>query len=140
MRFNRANYKIIILFIVLFVALFAVTDFASAKISDWEDELIIGADKTEIYEVSDDTEGTAGQIAKYAGGVLTILPYLGIIFIIQIVIAGYQWMTASGNAEKVEAAKKRIIYATIGIVILATLYLMAVFVIKMLLGATGYGI
>ena len=127
--------KIIILFIFFtFVFLLLTTDFTNATISDWEDELIIGAEKTNLYQVSDDATAvtTSEQIAKYIGGILAILPYLGVIFLIQVVIAGYQWMTAGGNMEKVETAKKRIIYAVIGIAIFAAMYLIAYFIIKTL--------
>lgn len=45
------------------------------------------------------------------------LSLLGIIFIILMVLAGYNWMTASGNEQKVEDAKSTIKRAIIGLVI-----------------------
>ena len=45
------------------------------------------------------------------------LGLLGAIFIIIMVIAGYQWMTASGNEQKVEKALSSIKRAIIGLII-----------------------
>lgn len=43
--------------------------------------------------------------------------FLGITFIILIIIAGFHWMTANGSEEKVEKAKDTIKQALIGLVI-----------------------
>lgn len=45
------------------------------------------------------------------------LGLLGVIFIILMVLAGYNWMTASGSEEKVKEAKDTIKRAIIGLVI-----------------------
>lgn len=46
------------------------------------------------------------------------LSLLAIIFIILIILAGYSWLTASGNEQKVEKAKNTIIRAIIGLLII----------------------
>ncbi|MDD3285716.1 MAG: pilin [Patescibacteria group bacterium] len=45
------------------------------------------------------------------------LSLLGVIFIILMVLAGYNWMTASGNEQRIEEAKDTIKRAIIGLVI-----------------------
>lgn len=45
------------------------------------------------------------------------LSLLGIIFIVLMVLAGYNWMMASGNEQKIEEAKSTIKRAIIGLVI-----------------------
>jgi len=45
------------------------------------------------------------------------LSLLGIIFIVLIIYAGYNWMTASGNEQNVEKAKKTITSCVIGLII-----------------------
>lgn len=45
------------------------------------------------------------------------LGLLGVIFIILMVLAGYNWMTASGSEEKVKEAKDTIKRAIIGLII-----------------------
>ncbi|MBU1037113.1 pilin [Patescibacteria group bacterium] len=47
--------------------------------------------------------------------IVLILGFVGIIFLILIIISGFQWMTASGNEEKISSARKRIINASIGL-------------------------
>ncbi|MFH1427885.1 MAG: hypothetical protein ABIG60_05165 [Patescibacteria group bacterium] len=133
MKFSK---KIIIFtFLFFLISLFTI-NFGQAKITDWEDELDIGAGKTELYDTG--IEDPQSRLATYIGSILLILPFLGIIFIIQMIIAGYQWMTANGESEKINKAQQRIFYAIIGLVILAALYLIAYFVISMLSEATGY--
>jgi len=46
------------------------------------------------------------------------LGFLGIIFIILTIWAGYNWMTASGNEEKVSKAKTTLTRAIIGLIII----------------------
>lgn len=50
------------------------------------------------------------------------LGFLGIIFIILMIWAGYNWMTAGGNEEKVTKAKTTIVRAIIGLIITASSY------------------
>lgn len=45
------------------------------------------------------------------------LSLLGIIFVVLMILAGYNWMTASGSEQKVEEAKSTIKRAIIGLVI-----------------------
>jgi len=45
------------------------------------------------------------------------LSLLGVIFIVLMVLAGYNWMTASGNEQRIEEAKDTIKRAIIGLVI-----------------------
>lgn len=47
----------------------------------------------------------------------TALSLLGVIFVVLMVLAGYNWMTASGNEQKVDEAKSTIKRAIIGLVI-----------------------
>ncbi len=45
------------------------------------------------------------------------LSLLGVIFIVLMIISGYNWMTASGNEQKIDEAKDTIKRAIIGLVI-----------------------
>jgi hypothetical protein len=73
-----------------------------------------------------------GQIIQIA------LSLIGILFLILIIIGGYQWMTAGGNEETITKAKKRIINATSGLVITLAAYAISYFVIYRLLAVTGF--
>src|SRR3989338_6316325 len=73
-------------------------------------------------------------------GVMTIvnvlLGFLGIIAILIILYGGFVWMTAAGNEEKVDQAKKIISAGIIGLVIIFTSFAIATFVIESLITAT----
>lgn len=61
-----------------------------------------------------------------------VLNLISVIFFILILYSGFQWMTASGNEEKVTSAKKRIVSATIGLIVTLCAYLIAFTVFKFL--------
>ena len=68
-------------------------------------------------------------------GVGAALSLIGVIFLILMIYAGYNWMTAQGEEEKVEKAKNIIIAAVIGLVIVIAAYAVSWFVINSLSGA-----
>jgi len=54
-----------------------------------------------------------------------VLGFVGTIFLILIIWSGIEWMTSGGNDQKVTAAKKRLVNATIGLVIIVLAYAIA---------------
>lgn len=71
---------------------------------------------------------TLGGVVAYM--IEGFLALLGVIFIILIIIAGYDWMTAGGEEEKVNKAKKMIRRAIIGLLIIIAAYAITAFVFK----------
>ncbi|MFA5029696.1 MAG: LamG-like jellyroll fold domain-containing protein [Patescibacteria group bacterium] len=67
------------------------------------------------------------------------LGIIGIVLLILILYAGFLWMTASGEESKIEKAKKIIISAVIGLIIVLSAFSIASFVINLLKNATGTG-
>jgi TRAP-type C4-dicarboxylate transport system permease small subunit len=65
-----------------------------------------------------------------------ILGLLGIFFLVQVIIAGYQWMSAAGNEETVNNAKKRLTNSAIGVAIVLAAYIITRFVILNLVNVT----
>lgn len=65
------------------------------------------------------------------------LSLLGVIFIIMIILAGFKWMTAQGDAKKVEEARENIKNATIGLVVVLAAYAITYFVFQAL-GVEGF--
>jgi hypothetical protein len=51
-----------------------------------------------------------------------VLASLGVMFMIQIVIAGIKWMSAQGNEEKITKAKETLIHSVLGLVIIVGAY------------------
>lgn len=73
----------------------------------------------------------ASDIEVIAGGIIRgFLGLLGIVFVVLIVYAGFTWMTAQGNEEKVNMAKKLIVQATIGLIVILAAYAITEFIIS----------
>lgn len=68
------------------------------------------------------------------------LGMLGIIFICLLVYAGYMWLTAQGDEEKVTKAKQTIQRAVIGLVIVTAAYAITYFVFANLPYGEGTGV
>lgn len=58
-----------------------------------------------------------------------VLGLLGIIAVIMVLYAGFQWMTAGGNEERIASAKKIISAAVIGLVIILLAWAIVNFVL-----------
>jgi len=68
------------------------------------------------------------------------LGLLAVIFIILIIYAGYNWMTAAGDEAKVTKAKETIQRAIIGLIIIVAAYSITYFVFKVVpFGGSGGG-
>lgn len=76
----------------------------------------------------------AGTDAYVAVGILvrTLLTFLGVLFFLLVLYAGFNWMTAAGNTEKVEQAKTTIGQATLGIGVILVAYLLSYAIIYVL--------
>jgi hypothetical protein len=62
----------------------------------------------------------------------SILGLLGLVFVVLIVYSGFTWMTAMGDAKKVEKARKTITSAVIGLLIIILSYSIVSFVSNIL--------
>lgn len=67
------------------------------------------------------------------------LGLLGIIFVFLMVYAGYHWMTAAGDEQKVTKAKDTLRTAIIGLIIIVAAYSITYFVLKALGSSAGVG-
>jgi hypothetical protein len=80
-----------------------------------------------------------GSITPIDGGVWTVaailervtnwvLGFTGLVAIMFLVYGGLQYIISAGNKDKAEAAKKTILYAVIGLVVVALSYVIVSFV------------
>lgn len=76
-------------------------------------------------------DGT-GLSAIIATVIKAFLGLLAIIFIVLMIYAGFTWMTAGGDEQKVTTAKETIKKAIIGLVIIISAYTITAFVFKAL--------
>ena len=64
-----------------------------------------------------------------------ILGFLGIVTVILILYGGFIWMSAFGDSDKIDKAKKLISAGVIGLVVVLSTYGIASFVVRSLEGA-----
>ncbi|MDP3043004.1 MAG: fibronectin type III domain-containing protein [bacterium] len=128
--FNKT--KNLIIFFALVIATFAAVHFALAAVDVWGGQqaaigTALGLGDTE------DPRVLAANIIRIALG------FLGIIAVIIVIYGGWTWMTAGGDAAKIDKAKKILINAAIGLVLILVSFGIATFVMQKLLEATGGG-
>ena len=80
------------------------------------------------------SENSLANVIAYL--IKIFLGFLGIIFIVLVVWAGYNWMTAGGNEEKVSKAKTTLTRAIIGLIITVSAYAITYFVFGALKSAS----
>lgn len=128
---NKKNIYFVILgfvFVALFVCLFVNLSLVKAQTLD------VG--------LLEDFRTTAGygeaSLPQIIGRIVRIiLSLLGLIAVIIIIIGGLMWMTSGGSPEKIDKAKKIIINALIGLLIVVSAYAIASFIISKLGGIVG---
>lgn len=85
-----------------------------------------------------DTSVTLGSLISQILNI--IFGFLGVIAVLIILWGGFVWMTAQGEQDKVDKAKKMIYAGIIGLVIIFAAYAIATFVIGNLSAITGVDI
>jgi len=68
-----------------------------------------------------------------------LLGFLGLIFVVLIIWSGFQWMTAGGNSSAIDAAKKRLTNAVIGLFIILAAYAITDFIVTEVYNSTRGG-
>lgn len=100
-----------------------------------------------LAQVSDGVESvgeTAGlvqtDLPTMIGNIIKVfLSVLGVIFLILTIYAGFLWMSAGGDEDKVKKAKDILINATIGLIITLSAYAITSFIISRLTGDSAGG-
>ncbi|MFH1712133.1 MAG: MMCAP2_0565 family pilin-like conjugal transfer protein [Patescibacteria group bacterium] len=90
--------------------------------------------------VAEDVGFSDRTLPEIIGGILKVfLGTLGVIFLVIVIYAGFLWMTAGGDDEKVAKAKKLIINGVIGLIIILSAYAITTFIVNALTGQTQSG-
>jgi hypothetical protein len=71
-----------------------------------------------------------GKIINYA------LTFVGVIFLVLTIYAGFLWMTAGGNEETVKKAKKWLVNSVVGLAIVLAAYSITNFILLQFINAT----
>jgi len=66
-----------------------------------------------------------------------ILSVLGVLFVVLLVMAGFKYMTAAGNEDKVKDALKQISQAVIGLIIILSAWGISFFILQRLAAAAS---
>lgn len=125
------EYKKIIIFVIcllLFVFLFPDIVFSQSAKQQFSDSLSITALGTGHADIQSDA-----SLPKTIGRMIQILlSFMGVIFMILIIYGGFIWMTARGNEQAIEKAKKTIGRAIIGVFIIAVAYTLTLMIGRVL--------
>ncbi len=102
----------------------------------------VGDVQMQADKMADEAGFATGYTGESIGNIMAsvikgFLALIGVIFIILIIYAGYKWMTAEGNEDKVKEAKDTIQKAIIGLIIIIAAYSITYFVFKYLPWGTG---
>jgi len=71
--------------------------------------------------------GTADLKGVLTNLIAWVLGFVSLIAVIMVIIGGFQWLTAAGNEEKVEKAKKTISSAVVGLIIVILAWAVVIF-------------
>lgn len=94
-------------------------------------------------KMAEETGGAAGikadkTLPEMVGSIINVaLGFLGIVFLVLLLYAGFLWMTAAGDETKVKKATGMITQAIIGLVIVVAAFAISNFVLGSLVNATG---
>lgn len=74
---------------------------------------------------------TTGKITDIIANIIRVaLGFVGTLFLLLMLYAGFLWMTAQGDSKKIDSAKQMITGAIIGIMIIASAYAITSFVLN----------
>lgn len=78
-----------------------------------------------------DQAGSAQSLNKTLALVINMLSFIGgVIAVIMIIVAGFKFMTAQGDSGSIASARNTLLYAIVGLVIIAMAQVIVQFVIK----------
>ncbi|MFA5128260.1 MAG: pilin [Patescibacteria group bacterium] len=85
-----------------------------------------------------DTAQTSTSLSQTVGGIIrAVLSVIGVLFLGLTIFAGFMWMTASGNEDKVTKAKSILTSSVIGLVIVVASYGITALVFSFFFQATA---
>jgi uncharacterized membrane protein len=116
-------------FICILLALLLLTKPAFAQVLDTG---LVDAAETGAGYSNSNLEVTIGYFISILIGVL------GIIFLLLALYAGFTWMTAMGDAKKIETAKSTLARAVVGLAIVLSAYAITSFVVNSLAPNQNY--
>jgi amino acid transporter len=125
-KFNKVKY--IILLFLFIITIFPLLAHAEDKALQALQK--IGSEQGPYKTITTGDNDLAGIVGI---GIQAFLGLLGVIFLVLMLYAGYNWMIARGEEEKVTKAKDTLMRAIIGLLIVVGAYAISYFVINSLI-------
>ncbi len=122
--------KKILITLALIFSLFSFASTGSAGVIEGETLNKLNENTTALKGTSGLGTVTIGSII--ASVIKAALSLLAAIFLVLMIVAGFQWMTAGGNETKVEKALGMIKTAIIGLIIVLAAYAITIFIFRYL--------
>ena len=135
------NFKFKKTYIVLAVVLviFLSVDFCQAAFLQQKVKNVIGGQTSGAGYVGGYDTSTGNIFSLIQTVISAFLSIIGVLLLIYMLYAGYNWMTAQGEEEKVEKAKDTLKRAIIGAIIIIAAYAISIFVMGRLEAGTLTG-
>lgn len=109
---------------------------AVAQAELWDDQT--GMDR--VGEKFGEGSGEPEDIRSIVVNIIRVaLTFLAIIFLILTIMAGFKWMTASGNEDRIKEAKGQLSHAIIGLIIILAALSITEFTFQALIESTDEG-
>jgi ABC-type Fe3+ transport system permease subunit len=103
---------------------------ATASAANIENNLCKGANLTVSAETDCDEEGATSKVNGLITFIINIFSIVvGVVAVIMIIVGGLKYITSSGDSNNITSAKNTILYAIIGLVVVA----LAQFIVKFVL-------
>jgi len=107
-----------------------VTSSVSAADADINKNLCAGSNLS-LTDTNCKTDGTDTKVNDLVNQVVTIFSWVvGVVSVIMIIYGGFRYITSGGDSNGVTAAKNTILYAIIGLVVVALAQVIVKFVIN----------
>lgn len=117
---------------VLIALLVLILFFFTANVTAFDFSGTTGLDEAG-FRAGYSIEAEENNVESIIGNVITtILSLVGVLFLVLMIYGGFMWMSDRGNEEKAEKAKKIIIAAVVGLIIVMASYAATYFVINAL--------
>ncbi len=124
--------------LILFAAPLAATAAPATVPTDINGNLNCGSDIKVGSSSGCNTTDTSGAINNTISTVINVISVIvGAVAVVMIVVGGFRYVTSAGNPEGAKSARNTILYAIIGLVIVALAQLIVHFVLSKTTTATS---
>lgn len=126
--------KKLILVVLMSLSVLGTLQFASpsafAQFDSAKNEACEGLAAGDDFISCEDNSGNDGNVKRLLSTLLNLLSILaGIIAVVMVMIGGIRFMTSQGDPGKVSSAKSAVIFAIIGVVVVAVSQTLVMFVL-----------